>query len=91
MASSRVNSYRVALTASAERELHHLPAQVVARIVPRLEYLASGPRPPGCRKLKGGDKEWRIRVGDYRIVYEIDDRAKTVDVTRIAHRREVYE
>ena len=86
-----MNSYRVALAASAERELHRLPAQVVARIVPRLEHLASTPRPPGCKKLKGGDKEWGIRVGDYRIVCEIDDKAKTVDVTRIAHRREVYE
>ena len=64
---------------------------MVARIVPRLEALAETPRPPGCKKLKGGDKEWRIRVGDYRAVYEIDDAAKTVDVTRIAHRREVYE
>jgi mRNA interferase RelE/StbE len=86
-----VNSYRVALTASAEKELHGLPSEVVARIVPRLERLAASPRPPGCKKLKGGDNEWRIRVGDYRIVYEIDDKAKTVDVTRIAHRREVYQ
>jgi mRNA interferase RelE/StbE len=86
-----VSSYRVALTTSAEKELHRLPAQTVARIVPRLEHLASTPRPPGCKKLKGGDKEWRIRVGDYRIVYEIDDKAKTVDVTRIGHRRDVYE
>lgn len=53
----------------------------------RLERLASAPRPPGCKKLRGGDSERRIRVGDYRIVYEIDDVAKTVDVTRIAHRR----
>jgi len=44
----------------------------------------------GLQKLKGGDKEWRIRVGDYRIVYVIDDAARTVDVTRIRHRREVY-
>jgi mRNA interferase RelE/StbE len=43
------------------------------------------------QKLKGGDHEWRIRVGDYRIVYAIDDSARTVDVTRIAHRRDVYE
>jgi mRNA interferase RelE/StbE len=86
-----VSSYRVALTASAEKELHRLPAKVVARIMPRLEHLASAPRPAGCKKLKGGDKEWRIRVGDYRIVYVIDDTARTVDVTRIAHRREVYE
>jgi mRNA interferase RelE/StbE len=63
---------------------------VVARIMPRLENLSVSPRPPGCKKLKGGDKEWRIRVGDYRVVYEIDDGAKTVDVTRIAHRRKVY-
>ncbi len=86
-----MSNYRVALTASAEKELHNLAAQMVARIVPRLEGLASTPRPAGCKKLKGGDNEWRIRVGNYRIVYEIDDKARTVDVTRIAHRREVYE
>ena len=86
-----MNSYRVALTASAEKELHRLPTKAVARVMPRLEHLASAPRPPGCKKLKGGDNDWRIRVNDYRIVYVIDDTARTVDVTRIAHRREVYE
>ena len=86
-----MNSYRVALTASATKELHRLPADVIARIMPRLERLASSPRPPGCKKLKGGDKEWRIRVGDYRIVYEIHDAAKQIDVTRIAHLRDVYD
>ncbi len=84
-------NYRVALTASAEKELNRLPASVIARMVPRLEALAAMPRPPSCKKLKGGDREWRIRVGDYRAVYEINDEAKTVDVTRIAHRRDVYE
>jgi len=86
-----VNSYRVALTASAEKELHGLSAKVIVRIMARLERLSLAPRPPGCKKLKGGSNEWRIRVGDYRIVYEIDDAARTVDVMRIAHRREVYE
>lgn len=86
-----MNSYRVALTTSAEKELRALPAKVVGRIMPRVGRLASAPRPPGCKKLKGGDNEWRIRVGEYRIVYEIDDTARIVDVTRIAHRREVYE
>jgi mRNA interferase RelE/StbE len=86
-----VHSYRVALASSAEKELHRLPRKTIPRILIRLEHLASAPRPQGCKKLKGGDKEWRIRVGDYRIVYEIDDAAKTVDVTRIAHRREVYD
>jgi mRNA interferase RelE/StbE len=64
---------------------------LVTRILPRLEQLATEPRPPGCKKLRGGDKEWRIRIGDYRVVYEIDDRARAVDVTRIAHRSEVYD
>ena len=82
--------YRVVLAASAEKELHGLPKKMVARIFPCLEDLSSDPRPRGCKKLKGGDKEWRIRVGDYRIVYVINDTAKTVDVSRIAHRREVY-
>jgi mRNA interferase RelE/StbE len=86
-----VSSYRVAFTESAERELRGLPANVIARMMPRLEHLAATPRPQGCKKLTGGHNEWRIRVGDYRIVYEIDDAAKAVDVTRIAHRREVYE
>lgn len=86
-----MSSYRVSLTSSAEKELNRLPKKVIARIMPRLENLVSIPRPAGCKKLRGGDNEWRIRIGDYRIVYVIDDSARTVDVTRIAHRREVYD
>jgi mRNA interferase RelE/StbE len=86
-----MGNYRVALTAGAERELQRLPAPIIARLWPRIERLVLLPRPPGCKKLKTGDKQWRIRVGDYRVVYEVDDKAKTVDVTRIAHRREVYD
>ena len=74
----RRRSYRVVFTTSAEKELTALPSNVVARIVPRVERLAAVPRPPGCKKLKGGDREWRIRVGDYRVVFEIDDTALTV-------------
>ena len=84
-------SYNVALTSSAEKELKELSGQLIARIVPRLENLASNPRPSGCKKLRGGDEEWRIRVGDYRVVYTIDDARLHVEVTRIRHRREVYE
>ena len=84
-------SYGVALTSSAEKELKKLSGQLIARIVPRLENLASNPRPSGCKKLRGGDEEWRIRVGDYRVVYTIDDARLLVEVTRIRHRREVYE
>lgn len=82
--------YRVELKPSARKELTRLPAQLIARIVPRLESLASNPRPPGCKKLKGGDNEWRIRVGDYRVVYTIEDASRLVEVTRIRHRSEVY-
>ena len=74
-------SYRVALTASAVKELKGLSGQLNARIVPRLESLASNPRPPGFKKLKGGDKEWRIRVGDFRVVNTIDDTRLLVEVT----------
>jgi mRNA interferase RelE/StbE len=85
-----VASYHVALTSSAEKELKKLSHQLIARIVPHLENLASNPRPAGCKKLRGGDHEWRIRVGDYRVVYTIDDAKLLVEVTRIRHRSEVY-
>jgi mRNA interferase RelE/StbE len=81
----------VSLAASAAKELSRLPNSVVGRVVSAIEKLGDAPRPKGCRKLKGGDREWRIRIGDYRVIYEIDDSAETVDVARIAHRRDVYE
>ncbi len=84
-------SYDVALTSSAEKELKRLPGKLVERIIPRLEGLGSDPRPAGCKKLKGGDREWRIRVGDYRVVYTIDDTKRLVEVMRVRHRSEVYE
>lgn len=61
--------YSVAFASSAEKELKKLPAQLVARLVPHLENLLSNPRPSGSKKLRGGDGEWRIRIGDYRVVY----------------------
>lgn len=79
-------SYRVVLTVSAAKELKALSGRLNARIVPRLESLAANPRPSGCKKLKGGHNEWRIRVGDYRVVYTIDDAMLLVEVTRIRHR-----
>jgi mRNA interferase RelE/StbE len=86
-----VANYDVALTASAAKELKKLPGQLVARIVSRLESLTDNPRPPGCKKMQGGDREWRIRIGDYRVVYTIDDAQLLVEVTRIRHRSGVYD
>jgi len=86
-----VASYQVLLASSAEKELKKVPSNLLTRILSRLEALASNPRPSGCKKLTGGDREWRIRVGDYRVVYTIDDTKALVEVTRIRHRREVYD
>ena len=61
------------------------------RIDRKILALADDPRPPGCRKLKGYKDQWRVRVGDWRMVYIIDDAARLVSIMRIAHRREVYE
>lgn len=83
--------YSVELTPSAKKELDRLSEKLIQRIFPRLESLASNPRPHGCKKLKGGENEWRIRVGDYRVVYTIDDGNFLVEVTRIRHRSEVYD
>jgi mRNA interferase RelE/StbE len=82
-------AYIVRLKPRAERELDGLPIGVARRIWQKLLTLEGEPRPPGTSKLEGSDG-YRIRMGDYRIVYLIDDRAQVVDVVRVAHRREVY-
>jgi mRNA interferase RelE/StbE len=86
-----VSKYAVEVKPHARKELEALPDNVLSRVVRKLEALADIPRPAGCKKLKGYKDQWRFRVGDWRVVYIIDDAAKVVSVTRIAHRREVYE
>jgi len=86
-----VNSYAVEVKPSARKELESLPNTVLARVIRKLESLAHEPRPAGCKKLRGYKDQWRVRVGDWRIVYIINDAAALVSVTRIAHRREVYD
>jgi mRNA interferase RelE/StbE len=82
--------YRVFLERAAERDLRRLPTGLHDRVIAAIQLLADNPRPSGCRKLTGADRDWRIRVGDYRIVFEIDDVARAVLVNRVRHRREVY-
>jgi mRNA interferase RelE/StbE len=67
-----------------------LPVEEFHRIIPRIKALAENPRPSGSRKLSGSRNDWRIRVGEYRVVYEIEDDAEEIRVMRIRHRREVY-
>lgn len=82
--------YQVLLERSAERDLRRLSADVHKRVIGAIQELATNPRPPGCRKLAGGQNDWRIRVGDYRVIYEIADAIRVVRVNRVRHRREVY-
>ena len=81
--------YTVRLKSRAERELGRLPQKEIGRIVSRLPQLAFDPRPHGCEKLSGVDL-YRIRQGDYRVLYLIDDDQRLVEIIKIGHRREVY-
>jgi mRNA interferase RelE/StbE len=82
--------YHILLERSAERDLKRLASDVHSRVIEAIQSLAIDPRPTGCRKLAGTKYDWRIRVGDYRVVYEIADAVRIVRVHRVRHRREVY-
>ena len=83
--------YALEIKPSARKELEKLSDTLIVRMAPKIDGLAADPRPSGSRKLRGYKDIWRIRVGDYRVVYIVDDDRKMVSVTRIAHRRDVYE
>ncbi len=83
-------NYRVELSASAEKALFKIPKKMVERITFELQALSHNPRPQGCKKLVGFQDVYRIRVGDYRIVYEIHAQIILVKVLKIGHRKEVY-
>ena len=82
-------SYSVLMTRSAAKELERVPTKDRHRIVAKIAALADDPRPVGCEKLSG-DEKYRLRQGDYRILYEIRDAELIVTVVRIGNRREVY-
>jgi mRNA interferase RelE/StbE len=83
--------YTVLLSNHAEKDLLSLPADIIKRIDGRLQVLSSSPYPRGAAKLKGKESEgWRIRVGEYRILYQVSDKEYTVSVYRIKHRRDAY-
>ena len=81
--------FKVILPKSVQKELNRLPDEIKNRILARLALLETNPRPPDVKKLKGRDA-WRIRAGDYRIIYEIHDQVLQIIVIAIGHRREVY-
>jgi mRNA interferase RelE/StbE len=84
-----VASYSVLIKASAAKELEDLPQKEIRRISRKVQRLGNEPRPPGCEKLTGGNR-YRIRQGDYRVVYSVDDARAEVIVFEVGHRRDVY-
>jgi len=83
-------SYRVDFTTAAARQVKKLPRPARDRVLDAVDDLGENPRPHGAKKLVGEDTAWRIRVGDYRVIYDIFDEELTVTVIRAAHRREVH-
>jgi mRNA interferase RelE/StbE len=82
-------NYAITITTTAAKSLKKLPAPVRVRLAFAIQQLASDPRPPGCKKLVA-TQSWRIRVGTYRIIYEILEKKLIVSVIKIGHRRDVY-
>jgi len=84
------SEYQVEIETSAAKQIQRLQRHDQARVLDAIDALAVDPRPHGCTKLSGTDSAYRVRVGVFRIVYVIDDGLRIVNVTRVAHRREVY-
>lgn len=84
-------SYRIRIARSVARDLRHVDRPFVPRLVAAIESLADDPLPEGRhKKLRGSERSFRLRVGDYRILYEVDEAAREVHVYKVRHRREVY-
>ena len=82
--------YRIEWTRSAAKELRKLPRQMIPKIVAEVDNLTSNPYPQGVRKLVGTENSYRIRVGDYRILYNIIENRLIVEIIRVGHRKDVY-
>lgn len=82
--------YQVLIEKHAERNLKSLPHSLLKTIINHILSLRNNPWPVGVRKITGSKSDWRIRIGSYRVIYEIDDKAKVVKVFRVKHRKDVY-
>jgi len=85
-----MGSYKAYLKPSVEKDLRRLPKAAVPRVMRHIEGLSAEPFPRRVAKVQGAERLYRIPVGDYRIVYEVDARAKTITIHYVRHRREVY-
>ncbi|MBA4073199.1 MAG: type II toxin-antitoxin system mRNA interferase toxin, RelE/StbE family [Gemmatimonas sp.] len=85
-----MRNYTVQFVRSARKELERLDDAMLERVFRRVEALALEPRPSGCRKLRGATDLWRIRIGSYRVIYQVDDRAGVVEIRAVGDRKDVY-
>lgn len=85
-----MGSYDVQWKTSAEKELRSIDRQQIPRVVSAVEALADNPFPSNCRKLRGSERDYRIRVGDYRVIYQVDSKSKLVVIYHVRHRGEGY-
>lgn len=83
-------NYEVEIGSAAEKEIGKLDSIAVKRVDKTINKLRQNPLPPGAIKLEGADEGWRVRVGDWRVIYEIDDSAKLVKIRHVRHRSEAY-
>ena len=82
--------YVITFARSAAKELEALDASIVNRVVPKIEALGSEPRPAGSREIQGSRNLWRIRSGDYRVIYAVYDEEQRVDIVAVRHRSRAY-
>ena len=83
--------YSITFARSARKELEAISNPLISRIILKIEALCETPRPSGCRKLAGSNDLWRIRIGDYRVVYSISDTFRLIDVVAVRHRSHAYD
>lgn len=82
--------YEIRIKKSAQKEIKALPKNVIKRVLNKIKQLAEEPRPSGCRKIVGTENTWRIRVGNYRIIYNVFDEILLIEVIAVKHRKDAY-
>jgi mRNA interferase RelE/StbE len=82
--------YEIVFARTARKELESLDSKLSFKILEKIKTLETNPRPSGCKKLKGEQNLWRLRIGDYRVVYSVDEINKLVDISVVRHRKDVY-
>ncbi len=83
--------YNISIKKTASKELERLPNKTIILITNSIYTLSTEPRPIGCKKIKGSKMDlWRIRIGDYRVIYSVDEEVKIIDIKKVGHRKDVY-